>query len=115
MVISIVRMEKMADIHRFFNQQGLLSGTVLEDIRASMVMDEMSNGKSAASEEFKDGDDEYDGGDDEADREENSRCVNQPQDDDQQAVDGDQSSLDDRLSDVIPASCFRKYNCIYAI
>jgi hypothetical protein len=32
-------MEKMAAIYWSFNQQGLLSGTVLEDIRASMVMD----------------------------------------------------------------------------
>jgi len=110
-------MEKMAAIRRSFIQQGLLSGTVLDDIKASM--DDMSDGGSVESESDEEedrGDDEADRGDDEADGHEDEadgdedkpQCVNQLHDDDQQAVEGDQSSLDDRLSDVMPASCLRK-------
>ena len=102
MVKSIVRMEKMAAVRRSFNQQGLLSGTVLDDIRA--LTDNMSDGRLVETESD-------DGGhsDDEADRDENkAQRVNEVCDDDQQAVEGDQSSLDDSLSDVMPASCLRK-------
>jgi len=107
MVISILRMEKMAAIHRFFNQQGLLSGTVFEDIKASV--DILIDGSDSEESEgnVAEGDDEA-GGD--GSDEENQLC-----DDDQEAVEGDRSSLDNRLSDVVSASRQRKSKPIHRI
>ena len=110
MLVSILRMEKLAAIRRFFCQQGLLSGTVLEHVLASTAenREPASSGESSGYDDSSDGDD---GGeeDEENTAVDRSRHGRQQHDVDQQAVQGDRASLDDHISDVVPASRIRKY------